>query len=58
MLRIFCFWLFFLSGYVGEVVIEEKEVVDSDDEVFPFEELEKEDTYSSDLHDEEVCLMK
>lgn len=54
MLRILCFWLFFLSGYVGEVVVDEKEVLNTDDEVFPFEELGKEDNYASDLQDEEV----
>ena len=55
MIRILCFWLFFLSGYVGEVVL--KEVVETDDEVFPFEELGKEDNYSSDFQHEEVCYV-
>lgn len=60
MFKIMYFWLLFnftfLVSFGGEYVEDEKKV-EFTEEAFPFDELGKEDNYSTDIQEEEVLLI-
>ena len=57
MFNILYLWLLlnftFLFSFGGELAVDEKKI-DDNEAIFPFEELEKEDNYSTDIQEEEV----